>query len=119
MAQQNYKNNETVAEATERLGKWGRFLVWNSQVYAFESFDPVTIAPIEQSSGYKKHQVILDVISTKLSISSDGAWVYIRSRQEWYHLPLSLREIHAIAAFDLSVMDFLLINTPKEPLFPT
>jgi hypothetical protein len=114
----NYKLNETIPEARERLGKWARFLVWNGTVYALESIQPVVVAPAQRASHYSTHQVIFDNIIAELGNAAHGAWVYVRERRQWYCMPISVVERRAIATFDPSAMEYLPINTPKEPVFP-
>jgi hypothetical protein len=114
----NYHLNETTSSAKERLGKFARFLVWNGTIYAIESSDPLAVAPAQQSSSYTKHQILFDSIITELKYKSPGAWVYVRERRQWYCLPLSVVERRAIATFDASVMDYLPINLPKQPVYP-
>jgi hypothetical protein len=118
MTAANYKLNETQSEAKERLGKLARFLVWNGVVYALESIQPFSVAPAHRSTSYVQHSILFDNIIGELAHSPQGAWVYIRERKKWYCLPLSLVERRVIAAFDRSVMEYIPVNTPKEPVFP-
>jgi hypothetical protein len=118
MISSNYKSNETISAAKERLGKLVRFLVWNGNIYAIESIEPLTVAPAHKSENYKKHQIVFDDIINQLTYKSPGAWVYVRERREWYCLPLSVAERRSIVVFDPSVMEYLPPNLPKQPVFP-